>query len=57
MRENYFIWLINKQKVLTKKSMEIKIVQRPELRVKGYFLHNVVVSFGIFGKHLRLSTS
>lgn len=33
-----------------KRSTEIKIVEQQEPRLKGYFLHNEVVSLGIFWK-------
>lgn len=40
-----------------RKCAGIKIDQQEELELKGYFSLNEFVSFGIFGKCLRISAS
>lgn len=42
---------------LQKSSVGIKIDWEQELKLKGYVLHNKVVSFWVFGKHLRIYAS
>jgi hypothetical protein len=37
------------KKKTSQNSVELKIDKQQELKQKGYFLHNEVVSFGIFG--------